>query len=63
MVTVMIIVTMHINMNFRQPSPQEAALPQRIAGNIRELRRIRHLTQAELARRVGMRPETDGVRL
>jgi transcriptional regulator with XRE-family HTH domain/Zn-dependent peptidase ImmA (M78 family) len=47
---------MHINMNFRQPSPQEAALPQRIAGNIRELRRIRHLTQAELARRVGMRP-------
>jgi transcriptional regulator with XRE-family HTH domain len=43
-------------MNTRGKSPDDPAFRSRIAANIREIRRIRHLTQAELARRIGIRP-------
>ncbi len=38
------------------PPDSDAILRSRIAINLRALRQIKHLTQAELARRVGMRP-------
>ena len=43
-------------MNDVTPIDLPADLSRKIADNIRSLRRIRHLSQAELARRVGMRP-------
>ena len=42
-------------MNTRGRSSDDNLLCSRIAENVREIRRIRHLTQAELARRVGIR--------
>lgn len=49
---------MYVVMNTRSTTSavrDEAELPSRIAANVRSLRCVRHLTQAELARRVGIR--------